>query len=88
LRLIVATAGESKAVALQVLVEHLGVDPTDVLAFGDGGNDVEMLQWAGVGVAMGNASDAVKATADAVTESVDSKGVAAYLDPLLDAAGL
>lgn len=75
-------AGDDKAAALQVLVDHLGIDASEVIAFGDGGNDVEMLEWAGVGVAMGNARPEVQAIADAVTEHVSDRGVAAYLEPL------
>ena len=46
-----------------------------MMAFGDGGNDIEMLRYAGIGVAMGNADDAVKAAADYVTTSVDDDGI-------------
>ena len=46
------------------------------MAFGDGGNDVSMLRYAGIGVAMGNANDDVKAHADYVTTSIDEDGVA------------
>ena len=53
------------------------------MAFGDGGNDIAMLKHAGVGVAMGNASDEVKACADMVTDSVDDDGVAKALAPFL-----
>ena len=45
------------------------------MAFGDGGNDISMLQHAGIGVAMGNAGDEVKKVADYVTSSVDEDGV-------------
>ena len=45
------------------------------MAFGDGGNDIAMLQHAGVGVAMGNAMDEVKKAADFVTTSVDEDGI-------------
>lgn len=84
----VATAGEHKAVALQTLIDHLGIGVTDVVAFGDGGNDIEMLQWAGTGVAMGSGRPEVQEAADAVTASVEHGGVAVYLEPLLDAVGL
>ena len=46
------------------------------MAFGDGGNDISMLRHAGIGVAMGNANDDVKAVADYVTTSVDENGIA------------
>ena len=45
------------------------------MAFGDGGNDIEMLRHVGIGVAMGNAKDEVKACADYVTTSVDDDGI-------------
>ena len=45
------------------------------MAFGDGGNDVEMLEFAKIGVAMGNASDDVKSIADYVTTDVDNDGI-------------
>ena len=47
----------------------------DTMAFGDGGNDHEMLEYVHVGIAMGNASDDVKAVADYVTDSVDEDGI-------------
>ena len=56
-----------------------GVSAADVLAFGDGRNDIEMLRWAGRGVAVGDAPDEVKAAADDVAESVDRDGPAAEL---------
>ena len=79
----VSPRGNHKAAALQLLIDHLGIDAGDVLAFGDGGNDIEMLQWAGVGVAMGNARPHVQEVADHVTASIDGDGIAAYLEPLL-----
>ena len=45
----------NKALAVKMVAESLGIDREDVMTFGDGGNDKEMLAWAGVGVAMGNA---------------------------------
>ena len=45
------------------------------MAFGDGENDMEMLRFAGIGVAMGNSSDPVKAAADYVTDTVDNDGI-------------
>lgn len=45
------------------------------MAFGDGGNDIDMLQHAAIGVAMGNAGDNVKAAADHITTSVDDDGI-------------
>lgn len=54
------------------------------MAVGDGGNDIAMLRHAGIGVAMGNASDEVKSNADFVTGSVDENGVADLLKMLTD----
>lgn len=79
----VSPTGNHKAVALQVLIEHLGVSAGGVVAFGDGRNDIEMLRWAGTGVAMGNAHPEAKAAADHVTASIDDGGIAVFLDPLL-----
>ncbi len=73
-------AGVSKATGLHMLAEYLGVPMEQVLAVGDSGNDVEMLQAAGIGVAMGNALDSVKAVANDVTRSNDEDGVAAVIE--------
>ena len=63
-----APVGISKASGLEYVAQQLGIDRTDVLAIGDGRNDIEMLRWAGRGVAMGQSVDEVKENADAVTE--------------------
>ena len=68
-------AGVHKAAAIAVVLDHLGFDQADSIAFGDNLNDLEMLQFAGVGVAMGQASDRVKAVADEVTGSPDEDGI-------------
>ena len=75
----IAPDGVNKATALAEVAAGFGVSASDVLAFGDGRNDVEMLRWAGRGVAIGDASDEVKAAADDVTESIDRDGPAAEL---------
>jgi hydroxymethylpyrimidine pyrophosphatase-like HAD family hydrolase len=80
----IALKGDHKAVALQHLVDHLAIAAGDVIAFGDGRNDIEMLRWAGLGVAMGNAPDDVRNAADHVTDDHDAGGVAVFLEPLLD----
>jgi Cof subfamily protein (haloacid dehalogenase superfamily) len=67
----------TKASGMAWLVDHLGLDRADSLALGDSVNDVEMLQWAGVGIAMGNASPEAIAAADEVTTSVAEEGVTA-----------
>ncbi|MEJ7629551.1 MAG: HAD family hydrolase [Nocardioidaceae bacterium] len=74
-----APEGVSKASALQVVAERLGVRQADVLAIGDGRNDLEMLSWAGRGVAMGQAPAEVKTAADAVTGAFVDEGAAEEL---------
>ncbi len=74
-----APDGVSKASGLQIVAERLGVDPSDVLAIGDGRNDLEMLTWAGRGVAMGQAPQEVKDVADAVTGTLADDGAAEEL---------
>lgn len=64
------------------MARHFGVDRADMVAFGDGGNDIPMLRGAGTGVAMGNGSDEVKAAADMVTDRIDSDGIAKALRSL------
>jgi HAD superfamily hydrolase (TIGR01484 family) len=71
--------GVSKASGLALVAEQLGVDRSDVLAIGDGRNDVEMLRWAGRGVAMGQAVEEVLDAADAVTDTVYDDGVVSEL---------
>lgn len=80
-----APRGITKAKTLESVCDHLGVGQEQVMAFGDMPNDVEMLSWAGHGVAMGNALDIVKESADAVTDAVEDDGVAHYLTAMLDA---
>ena len=68
--------GASKGGALRNLLQDMEVAPEHMLACGDGENDIEMLQLAGIGVAMGNANAAVRAAADYVTSRHDEDGVA------------
>lgn len=75
--------GVNKGVALNWLGEELGIQSTEMLAFGDGGNDVEMLTLVGVGVAMANAPDSVKAHADTCTGSNDEDGVMEFVEQIL-----
>jgi len=71
-----APVGVSKASGLEHVAQVLGVDAADVLAIGDGRNDIEMLQWAGRGVAMGQAIQPVIDVADDVAASVYDDGAA------------
>lgn len=66
----------TKREALQVICSHYGVKREEVMAIGDGYNDIPMLRWAGMGVAMGNAPLEVRKAADYVTLSHDECGVA------------
>ncbi|TYP53781.1 Cof-type HAD-IIB family hydrolase [Thermosediminibacter litoriperuensis] len=75
--------GVSKARGLSVLAEHLGIKREEIIAIGDNMNDLEMLEYAGLGVAMGNAPDAVKQKADFVTARNDEDGIALFLEGLL-----
>lgn len=75
--------GIDKARALEGAMPKLGIDAADVVAFGDGQNDKSMIEWAGIGVAMGNAIDETKAVAQMITESNNDDGIAVALDKLL-----
>ncbi len=72
----------SKALGLRHLIHVLDFDIKDTIAFGDGPNDHEMLREVGVGVAMGNSSDALKADADVVTDDVHADGIQIGLQKL------
>ena len=67
--------GNNKQQGIDLMARHFGLTPQECMTFGDGGNDIPMLRHAGIGVAMGNASDEVKAAADYVTASVDEDGI-------------
>ena len=67
--------GSSKQVGVDKMIEYFGIGIDETMAFGDGGNDIPMLEHTGIGVAMGNAEDKVKQSADFVTRSVDEEGI-------------
>jgi Cof subfamily protein (haloacid dehalogenase superfamily) len=75
----ISAVGVSKASALAELAAEHGIDAAEVVAFGDMPNDIPMLSWAGLGVAVANAHPEVIAVADEVTASNDDDGVAAVL---------
>ena len=75
----------TKGSGLAFLAQHLGFASEQTVAFGDGENDVELLEWAGYGVAVENAHDRVKQIADFVCPSVDEEGVAQVLEAYLAA---
>ncbi len=69
----------SKAAGIAVLLQHYGFDKSEALSFGDNYNDLAMLEYTGMSVAMGNAPDDVKAVAKAVTASNNDSGIAVFL---------
>ncbi|GAB3587082.1 HAD family hydrolase [Calidifontibacter terrae] len=75
--------GVSKASALEAVRDHLAIEIADTVAVGDHRNDLEMLAWAGRGVAMGQAPDDVQAVADEVTGTIEEDGLALVLEGLL-----
>ncbi|MEJ1087974.1 HAD family hydrolase [Microbacterium sp. Mu-80] len=79
----VMAQGVTKATGLAQVCTRLGVDRSEVLAFGDALNDLEMLQWAGHGVAVANALEVVREAADEVTDANDADGVAAVIERML-----
>ena len=79
----VAAGGVTKATGTSRLATHLGFSRDQVMAFGDNRNDVELLRWAGTGVAVGNALPEAVAAADQVTAGNDEDGVALVLERLL-----
>jgi Cof subfamily protein (haloacid dehalogenase superfamily) len=79
-----ASPDVTKAAGLEFVAEHLGFSRDRTVAFGDGENDLELIDWAGFGVAVDNAQELVKERADFVCPSVDEEGVAQVLEAYLD----
>jgi hydroxymethylpyrimidine pyrophosphatase-like HAD family hydrolase len=77
-----SAAGVSKASTLELLCAQRGIDPAEVVAFGDMPNDLPMLGWAGTSYAMANAHETVRDLADRVAPSNEEDGVAAVLAEL------
>lgn len=71
----ITARGADKGEGLLLMATREGIDPKYTMAFGDGGNDTSMIRAAGIGVAMGNAIEALKKEADYVTTSVDDEGI-------------
>lgn len=71
----VIPADGGKPEGMKRMLERFGLTPAECMAFGDGGNDIDMLRLAGIGIAMGNAAPPVKAAADYVTDDVDASGI-------------
>ena len=70
----------TKAKAIQFMAQHLGISAEQVIAFGDNFNDLDMLQYAGLSIAMGNAPDAIKQVAKEVTATNNEDGIALVLN--------
>ncbi|MBP5376176.1 MAG: HAD family phosphatase [Bacteroidaceae bacterium] len=79
----IVPVGIDKAQGLSILLDKTGMNPSDLIAFGDGYNDIPMLQFAGTGVAMGNAAQEIQKAADLVAQSNDDDGVALTLEKLI-----
>ena len=75
--------GVNKAYGLEQLARELNIEPSEIAAIGDAANDIEMLEYAGLAIAMGNASEEVKAIADIVTDTNDNNGVIKAIDKLI-----
>jgi Cof subfamily protein (haloacid dehalogenase superfamily) len=76
-------AGVTKGTSLDSLIQQLGISRDEVIAIGDSNNDLSMIQFAGLGVAMGNASEAIKAQADFVTDTNMNDGVAKVVEEFI-----
>lgn len=72
--------GASKASGLKKLAERLQIKPEEIMAIGDANNDLEMLAFAGLGIAMGNANEQVKAIAQDITDTNENDGVAKAIE--------
>ena len=79
----VLTKGVNKAFGLEKLAQKLNIEPSEIAAIGDAANDIEMLEYAGLAIAMGNASEEVKAIADIVTDTNENNGVIKAIDNLI-----
>jgi Cof subfamily protein (haloacid dehalogenase superfamily) len=79
-----ASPDVTKGSGLAFLAEHLGFDAEETVAFGDGENDVELLEWAGYAVAVANAHARVLAVADWVCPPADEEGVAQVVEAFLE----
>lgn len=74
--------GIDKALSLSVLLDHIGIAREEMVAIGDGYNDLSMIQFAGLGIAMGNAQEPVRKAADYITLTNDEDGVAEAIEQI------
>lgn len=75
--------GSNKVKSIQILLDKLNKNRDDLIAIGDGENDIDMIKYAKIGIAMDNAPDSVKKSADIVTDSNDNDGVGKILEKLI-----
>lgn len=80
----ISKKGVSKGAALAEIAMLLEIDPSEVVTMGDSLNDLEMIKWAGLGVAMGNAEEPIKAVADYITGTNEENGVAQVIQLILE----
>ena len=71
----VTAKNANKGNGLLDMIAHQGIHIEETMAFGDGGNDISIIEKAGIGIAMGNANQIVKSHADYITSSVDENGI-------------
>jgi hydroxymethylpyrimidine pyrophosphatase-like HAD family hydrolase len=76
-------SGCTKSTGMDIMCKYFGISPAESVAFGDGGNDISIIKHAGTGIAMGQAGDNVKRSADYVTTSVDEDGISNALKKLV-----
>ena len=79
----VLTKGVNKAFGVEKLAKELNIQSSEIAAIGDAANDIEMLEYAGLAIAMGNASEEVKAISDIVTDTNENNGVIKAIDQLI-----
>ena len=75
----VVPRGIDKAVSIAKLIDTIGIDQSETMAFGDGFNDISMIKYVTHGIAMANGCDLIKQSADYITTSNDNDGVAKFL---------
>lgn len=79
----IMSKGISKGNAVKILGDIYGISPEETICIGDNENDISMIEYAGCGVAMGNAADALKSAADYITDTNDNDGVAKAIEKLV-----
>lgn len=84
----IVKTGLNKAVGLKTVSEYLNIPKERIIAFGDEDNDLEMIEYAGRGIAMGNAIDQLKNIANEITLTNEDDGIAKYLNDLLNLKAL